>query len=100
MKTKVIENVCITICILILMFLLFVFIYRSCIVNEYFTAPGLTLTIPPSWFPQNSAKKYNKKDWETKMYLDRYPFYDDSTGEYINQSESDYIASTNRFWRM
>lgn len=79
----------------LLVFLLFIFIFTNCCgcSNEKFTAPGLTLTVPPSWFPQISAKKYREKDWQTKVYLDRYPFNDELTGK-----ESDEIASTNRFW--
>ena len=94
------ENVCISLCIIILMFLLFVIIYTNCGKLERFTAPGLTLTNPPSWFPQNAAKKYREDDWKVKMYLDRYPFYDSETKTYIDQKESDNLASTNRFWEM
>lgn len=86
------ENYCIFISLFLLIFLLFVFIFTNS--KENFTAPGLTLTIPPSWFPQNSSKKYNKNDWITQVYLDRYPFNKDITVE-----ESNAIANTNRFWK-
>ena len=95
-----VQNICITSCIVILMFLLFVFVYTNCVQNEYFTAPGLTLTMPPSWFPQNSAKKYKEDDWKTKMYLDRYPFYSTEDDDYLSQELSDKLASTDRFWKM
>ncbi len=72
--------------------------YSQCYLNENFTAPGLTLTIPPSWFPQNSAKDYRMDDWVVKAYLDRYPFYDAKTKKYIGYDESQELASTNRFW--
>lgn len=94
------STICITICILILMFLLFVFIYTNCILKENFTAPGLTLTNPPSWFPQNSAKAYKEDDWKVKMYLDRYPFWDAIKGEYISDKLSNKLASTDRYWVM
>lgn len=55
--------------LVILLISLFVF---SCSSREGFNAPGLTLVNPPAWFPQNSAKAYNKKDWETDVYLDMY----------------------------
>lgn len=66
--------------------------------NEYFTAPGLTLTNPPSWFPQNSAKPYNENDWKVKTYLDRYQFWDPVTKRYISDKESNRLANVNRFW--
>lgn len=66
--------------------------------KESFSAPGLTLTVPPSWFPQNAARPYNPKDWQERMYLDRYPFYDTKEREYISEEESNALASTNRFW--
>jgi hypothetical protein len=93
--------------------------------SEKFTAPGLTLTKPPSWFPQNSAKPYREKDWKTKMYLDRYPFRVNNAGEncqtdintiknkldtkfasqvpdsdYISSRDADKLASAYRLWRM
>ena len=83
---------------------------------EKFTAPGLTLTKPPSWFPQNAAKAYNPEDWKTKMYLDRYPFRINNKGEncsnsasmggdgpgpeYITTPESNFLASTYRMWKL
>jgi hypothetical protein len=74
---------------------------------ERFTAPGLTLTKPPSWFPQYAAKAYNPEDWKTRMYLERYPFRINNNGEncdnrspdYISSGESDLLASTYRMWR-
>lgn len=90
----------ITICILMLLFLLGIFIITNCVQKESFTAPGLTLTIPPSWFPQNAAKKYKNSDWKVKMYLDRYPFWDPETRTYISDKKSNILASTNRFWKM
>jgi hypothetical protein len=85
--------------------------------SEKFTAPGLTLTKPPSWFPQNAAKPYNKNDWRSRMYLDRYPFrynnkgencqttkYDDVShipdSDYISTPEANHLASTYRMWRI
>lgn len=93
--------------------------------SEKFTAPGLTLTKPPSWFPQNAAKAYNPKDWKTKMYLDRYPFRINNAGEncqtniqtikndlgskfasqvpdsdYMSSQEADKSASAYRLWKM
>lgn len=93
--------------------------------SEKFTAPGLTLTKPPSWFPQNSAKPYRESDWKTKMYLDRYPFRVNNKGEncqtniqtikgdlnskfasqvpdsdYISSQDADESASAYRLWRM
>jgi len=85
--------------IIILISLLFVLIggkFRC----ENFTAPGLTLTQPPSWFPQNAAQGYNKKNSETQMYLDRYPFYDSDKRDYISYDDSNTLASVYRFWRM
>lgn len=87
------ENCCIFIAIFLLIFLLFVFIFTNCVQKENFTAPGLTLTIPPSWFPQIAAKPYRMNDWKTHVYLDRYPFHKGMTVE-----ESNALASTNRFW--
>lgn len=84
--------------VFLLIFLLFVFIFTNCITKENFTAPGLTLTVPPSWFPQNAAKRYDKKDWKVRMYLDRYPFYDARDHSYLTEEQSNYLASTNRFW--
>jgi len=92
------DNICIYIAIFLLIFMLMVFITTNCIQKENFTAPGLTLTVPPSWFPQNAAKAYNKNDWKVKMYLDRYPFYDARERDYISQKKSNYLASTNRYW--
>lgn len=84
--------------IFLLVLLLFFFICTQT-TNEHFTAPGLTLTIPPSWYPQNSAQKYKPSDWKVKTYLDRYPIYDPRTKNYIGYQETQDIASTNRFWR-
>ena len=92
------QTVCVTICILMLLFLLFIFIVTNCVQKENFTAPGLTLTIPPSWFPQNAAKPYRESDWKVRTYLDRYPFYDPETREYISDKESNYLANATRFW--
>ena len=92
------NDACIYIAIFILIFALFVFIIMNCIFKENFTAPGLTLTMPPNWFPQIAAKTYNPNDWKVKMYLDRYPFYDTKAQEYLTSKESDELASTNRFW--
>jgi len=66
--------------------------------TENFTAPGLTLLKPPEWFPQNSAKAYNKKDWETPMYLDRYPFRN-NYGNYDSYEETNKMASAYKFWK-
>jgi hypothetical protein len=82
----------------VLLALLLYFIIKQCS-DEHFTAPGLTLTVPPSWFPQFTSKTYNKKDWMTKAYLDRYPFYDAKTRKYISYDKSQKLASTNRFWK-
>lgn len=54
--------------------------------TEKFTAPSLTLSKPPLWFPQNSAEKYNQKKWHETMYLDRYNNKNDE-------------ASVYRFWK-
>lgn len=78
--------------------LLLYLIINNCIVKENFTAPGLTLTNPPSWFPQNAAKPYRKNDWKVKTYLDRYPFYNARTNKYLSTEESNELSSTNRFW--
>ena len=56
--------------------------------HEKFTAPGLTLTKPPSWFPENAAKAYNPDDWKTRMYLERYPFRINNKGENCSNSAS------------
>lgn len=85
--------------VIVLIILLFFFIFTNCIYKEKFTAPGLTLTIPPNWFPQNAAKPYRDSDWKVKMYLDRYPFYDSVRKDYLSYDESNRLASTNRFWR-
>lgn len=92
------QNLVILIGAIVLLILLFLFIYQNCIRSEKFTAPGLTLTIPPSWFPQNAAKAYNPNDWKSRMYLDRYPFYDAVTKEYISDKESNYLANATRYW--
>lgn len=93
------NDLCIYISIFLLIFILFVFIFLNCVRKENFTAPGLTLTMPPNWFPQLAARKYNPNDWKSKMYLDRYPFYDVKEEEYLTQSESDKLASVYRMWR-
>ena len=90
--------------IFVIFVLLVVLIVTSCITTEKFTAPGLTLTNPPKWFPKYSAKKYNMDDWKVKMYLDRYPMYQYDGGpkeesNYITPKESDKIASAYRFWK-
>lgn len=101
-------DVCIYIGIFILLFFLFIFIFSNCIWKESFTAPGLTLTIPPSWFPQMAAKAYNPKDSQTRMYLDRYPFKLGPKGldpngakdwDYMSEQRSDKLASAYRFWK-
>lgn len=92
------NSICLFLCIGILFILLLFFMFTQCYYKENFTAPGLTLTIPPSWFPQNSAKKYRMDDWKVKAYLDRYPFYDAKTKKYLGFQESQDLASTNRFW--
>ena len=91
-------NACIFIAIFLLLFLLMVFIFVNCAQKENFTAPGLTLTMPPSWFPQIAAQAYNPDDWKPRTYLDRYPFYAVREQKYLTEEESDYLASTNRFW--
>lgn len=91
-------NVCLYAFISIIFILLLFFIFTQCVYKEKFTAPGLTLTIPPNWFPQNSAKPYRMDDWKVKAYLDRYPFYDSKTKTYLGFQESQDLASTNRFW--
>ena len=92
------SDACIYISIFLLIFILFVFIFMNCVMKENFTAPGLTLTMPPSWFPQLAARAYNPKDWQVKMYLDRYPFYDAVEQDYLTAHESNKLASTNRLW--
>jgi len=94
------ENCWLVIGIVLLVFLLLLFILINCYFTENFTAPGLTLIIPPSWWVSRAGKKYNKKDWESQMYLDRYPFYDAQTNSYLSTPESDYLASVYRFWRI
>ena len=86
----------------VLVFGLVLFIVLTCKRNEQFTAPGLTLTKPPSWFPQNAAKPYNKKDWETKMYLDRYPFhvFNGKDFEFMSPEATDAMASVYKGWRI
>ncbi len=85
--------------IFIIFILLVALIISSCITTENFTAPGLTLTRPPKWFPQYNAKKYKMDDWKVKMYLDRYPMYDYKNEEYLTPEESDKVASAYRFWQ-
>ena len=80
--------------------LLSYFIYLIVEKTENFTAPGLTLTSPPSWFPQLAARKYSEKDWKTKMYLDWYPFRTSDGKDYISYDKSNMLASTDRLWRM
>ena len=92
------NEACVYISIFLLIFLLIIFIFSNCIQRENFTAPGLTLTVPPSWFPQNAAEPYRPKEWMSRMYLQRYPFYDVREEEYLTQNESDKLASTYRFW--
>jgi hypothetical protein len=88
--------------ILILVFILLVFTYMNCIRIESFTAPGLTLTKAPSWFPVNAARKYSEDDWKSKMYLERNSFnvFNGKDNEYISSAESDKLASAYRLWRM
>ena len=86
---------CILILIIIIILLYIIFRKSN---KEKFTAPGLTLTNPPSWFPQNSAKAYNINDWKSLMYLDRYPFRYNKD-DYLSQDESDKMASVYKFWR-
>lgn len=76
-----------------------VFIFTNCAHKENFTAPGLTLTMPPSWFPQIAAKHYNPNDWKPRTYLDRYPFYSVVDQAFLTEKESNYLAGTNRFWK-
>lgn len=92
------QKICLSIFIILAVALLCVFIYSQSCVYENFTVPGVTLTIPPSWFPQNSAKAYNMNDWKVKSYLDRYPFWDPVKKQYIGYQESQDLANTNRFW--
>jgi hypothetical protein len=80
--------------LILLVAILVLIIWHNCTGKEGFTA----LTNPPSWFPQNSAKAYNKKDWESRMYLDRYPFRY-NTDEFLSQKKSDNLASVYRFWK-
>lgn len=80
--------------IFIVFALLVVFIVYSCVIKEKFTAPGLTLTLPPNWFPQFRAKDYDISDWKVKMYLDRYPLFKGQTSE-----EADDVASAYRLWK-
>lgn len=98
MKEQYIIYVLKIIFIIIIIALLLYLIIDHCILKETFTAPGLTLTSPPSWFPQIAAKPYRKSDWEVRTYLDRYPFYNVRTGKYLSTNESNELASTNRFW--
>lgn len=86
--------------VILLFVLLFFLIYFIVEKTENFTAPGLTLTSPPSWFPQLAAKKYSEKDWKTKMYLDRYPFRTSDGKDYISYDKSNMLASTDRLWKM
>jgi len=94
------QNSWLVIGIVLLTFILLLFILINCYFTENFTAPGLTLIIPPSWWVSRAGKKYDKKDWETKMYLDRYPFYDFKTNNYLTTNESNALASAYRFWRI
>lgn len=81
-------------CLLALLIsILVTLMFMNCSGKEGFTVPSLTLTKAPTWFPENSAKHYNKKDWEEKMYLERYPFKNKS------YEESNELASAYRFWR-
>ena len=85
----------------ILIIILYYVPWHSMSAVEKFTAPGLTLTNPPSWFPENSARPYNKKDSETKMYLQKYPIYAPNVpGHYLSAKTSDHLASAYRFWRL
>lgn len=86
--------------ITLLIIFIIAIIVDQCILKENFTAPGLTLTSPPKWFPQIAARPYQKNDWKVKTYLDRYPFYNYRTGKYKSTKESNQLASTNRFWLM
>jgi hypothetical protein len=97
---KMDSNSCCLMCIIMVIILiagLFIFIIHNCFYTENFTAPGLTLTVPPSWFPQNAAKKYNPNDWKVRMYLDRYPFKTED-GSYLTDKLSNELASTDRLW--
>lgn len=89
------KNLYIIIVLCVLLILAFVLTYTK---KENFTSPGLTLIKPPNWFPQNSAKHYNKKDWKTKMYLERYPMRE-NFNQYKSYDKSNKIASAYRFWR-
>jgi hypothetical protein len=79
--------------LVLLVSILIAVMFLNCSGKEGFTAPGLTLTNTPSWFPQNSAKDYKKQDWKPDSYLERYPF------EGKSYEESNNLASTYRFWR-
>lgn len=93
------RNLMLTYLLLILFIIILTFlIVTSCSSKEGFTAPGLTLINPPSWFPQNSSKHYNKKDWQSKMYLDRYP-PKKGCNKYGSQKEAEKNASVFHFWR-
>ena len=59
--------------------------------SEYFDAVGLTNTLPPSWWTPKTG--YDRRSWETEMYLQRYP-WDGLTSE-----ETDRVASVYPFWR-
>lgn len=85
--------------VFVLIILLIAFITLNCYMRDNFTAPGLTLTLPPSWYTTLSGRAYNKNDWKTKQYLDRYPFFNAETGKYISEKNSNTLASAYRFWR-
>lgn len=85
--------------IIIIVILLILLIVTNVKNLESFTSPGWTLTIPPNWFTTRSAKPYNKDEWKTKMYLDRYPFYDSVTRSDLSWEESNRLASVYRFWK-
>jgi hypothetical protein len=91
-------NICIFFGVIVFA-LLMVFMLTNCVFTERFTAPGLTLTMPPSWFPQNAAAPYRKNKWKTKMYLDRYPFHTSNGKQYMSFKQSNELASTDRLWR-
>jgi len=87
-----------TLFIILLSTILISLIIFSCSNKEGFTAPGLTLINPPSWFPQNSSKAYKKEDWQNKMYLDMYKGKK-GNNEYESVEETEQKAKVFRFWR-
>jgi len=109
-------GLCFGIGVFVVFVLLVIFIVYTCILKENFTAPGLTLTLPPSWFPEFKAKKYKMDDWRVRMYLDRYPMYryDGNQGpkvgpngapvpgpteaNFLTEDESNKVASAYRLW--